>query len=294
MAGARKVRLDCDGSFSEAAKKTVKVRAAEVFAHSEGVLDLGEVERVHDMRVATRRLRAALEVFEPCLPRKRHRKALKKVKALADALGERRDADVEIVLLEGLLDEAAQTDQRTLAKLIEERRLRQAEANESLAPHVAPKRLKKLRRRLRELVKGLDKNGPLRPNIARIVSVRLDELRAFADDALAPGASEAQHDMRIAAKRLRYVLEIFEPCLGEEAETARRAARQLQSVLGDLHDCDLMLSKVEQIGSVAAALRARRRRLFQEFVELWQSEASEGTWAALGASLEHAPSIDRL
>ena len=79
----------------------VKVRAKEVFAHSDGVLDLDDVERVHDMRVATRRLRAALEIFEPCFPRKRHRKALKKVKALADALGERRDVDVEIELARG-------------------------------------------------------------------------------------------------------------------------------------------------------------------------------------------------
>lgn len=153
MAGARKARLDCDASFSKAAKKTVKVRAAEVFAHSEGVLDLGEVERVHDMRVATRRLRAALEVFEPCFPRKRHRKALKKVKAVADALGERRDADVEIALFEGIVDEAVEADQAPLRKLIEELWVRQAEANEALARYVTSKRLKKLRRRLKKLVK---------------------------------------------------------------------------------------------------------------------------------------------
>lgn len=131
----------------------MKVRAAEVFAHSEGVLDLGEVERVHDMRVATRRLRAALEVFEPCFPRKRWRKALKKVKALADALGERRDADVEIALLEGLVEEAVEADRAALGKLIDELRARQAEANEALASYVTPKRLKKLRRRLKKLVK---------------------------------------------------------------------------------------------------------------------------------------------
>lgn len=129
------------------------MRSKEVFAHSEGVLDLGDVERVHDMRVATRRLRAALEVFEPCFPSKRHRKALKKVKALADALGERRDADVEIALLEGLLDEAAEADQGALRKLIGELRVCQTEANEALAPYVTPKRLKKLRRRLKKLVK---------------------------------------------------------------------------------------------------------------------------------------------
>jgi CHAD domain-containing protein len=134
-------------------------------------------------------------------------------------------------------------------------------------------------------IEGLDPDGPLRPNVVRIVSVRLDELREFVDDALAPDASEAQHDMRIAAKRLRYLLEIFEPCLGEEAKAARGVAKRLQSVLGDLHDCDLMLAKVEHIGSVATALRARRRRLFQDFVELWQAEASNGAWAALGASL---------
>jgi len=153
VAGARKVRLDCDASFSKAAKQTVKVRAAEVFAHSEGVLDLGDIERVHDMRVATRRLRAALEVFEPCFPRKRHRKALKKVKRLADALGMRRDADVEIALLESLADEAAGADRAALHTLTDELRLRQAEANEALATYVAPKRLKRLRRRLKKLVK---------------------------------------------------------------------------------------------------------------------------------------------
>jgi CHAD domain-containing protein len=134
-------------------------------------------------------------------------------------------------------------------------------------------------------IEGLDPSGPLMPNVARIVSVRLDELRELADPALAPEASEAQHALRIAAKRLRYVLEIFAQCLGEEATTARRAVKQLQSVLGDLHDCDLMLTKVERIGSVSAVLRARRERLFHDFVALWQAEASKGTWASLGASL---------
>ena len=90
MARARDVPgLDCDESFARTSARVVKVRSAEVFEHSAEVLDIDEIERVHDMRVATRRLRAALEVFEPCFPAKRHRKALKRVKALADALGAR-------------------------------------------------------------------------------------------------------------------------------------------------------------------------------------------------------------
>lgn len=134
-------------------------------------------------------------------------------------------------------------------------------------------------------VEGLDPAAPLRPNAARIVQTRLDELRSLAERALAPDAAEAQHDARIAAKRLRYVLEIVGPCLGEAAEPARRAAKEIQTVLGDLHDCDTILPKVEHVASLAAALRTRRARLHREFVALWQLQASRGTWAALERAL---------
>ena len=134
-------------------------------------------------------------------------------------------------------------------------------------------------------VEGLEPGAPLRPNVLLIVKVRLDELRDFADEALAADAGRSQHDMRIAAKRLRYVLEIFSSCLGEEAGEARQVAKRLQSVLGDLHDCDLMLAKVEQVDSVTRLLRERRERVFREFVELWQAEVSNGAWAALEARL---------
>ena len=169
MASARKVELDCGGSFAQAAARAVAVRSEEVFAHAEGVLEIDEVERVHDMRVATRRLRAALEIFAPAFPPKRHRKALKRVKALADALGERRDADVEIALLQGLADpgsnlsspenqvQALRPEERdALAHLAEDVRRRQLQANHELEPYVEPKRLRKLRRGLKKLVKAVD------------------------------------------------------------------------------------------------------------------------------------------
>jgi CHAD domain-containing protein len=134
-------------------------------------------------------------------------------------------------------------------------------------------------------VEDLDPSAPLRPNASRIVRVRLEEMRDLGTEALAEGATTAQHDARIAAKRLRYVLEIVGLCFGEEAKAARQAAKALQSVLGDLHDCDLMLPKVAAIESLAEALRDRRERFFCDFVALWQAEASKGTWAALEATL---------
>jgi CHAD domain-containing protein len=146
--------LDCEESFSASAARVIEVRAAEVFEHSDGVLDVGDIERVHDMRVATRRLRAALEVFAACLPAKRHRKALKRVKALADALGERRDRDVEIEFLEGFAAEAPEAGGENLGLMIERLREEQLRANDELAPYVRPKRLRKLRRRLRKLARA--------------------------------------------------------------------------------------------------------------------------------------------
>ena len=58
--------LSADDSYGEAAAKVISTRAAELGEHARGVLDTGDIERVHDMRVATRRLRASMEVFEPC------------------------------------------------------------------------------------------------------------------------------------------------------------------------------------------------------------------------------------
>lgn len=134
-----------------AAARVVAVRAEEVFAHAEGILDLGDPERVHDMRVATRRLRAALEVFEPCFPAKRRRKALRGTKALADALGARRDADVEIGLLEGVAAELDGRDREAAERVLAGVRAERLRANEELAAFVTAKRLRKLRRRLARL-----------------------------------------------------------------------------------------------------------------------------------------------
>lgn len=157
MTRAREVPgFDCEEPFAAAAARVVAVRAEEVFEHSEGVLDLDEIEHVHDMRVATRRLRAALEIFAPCFPAKRHRKALKKVKALADALGERRDRDVSIESLTRFSEQVDERDLAALGALIERLRVEQRQANDELAPYVTSKRLKKLRCRLRRLVEAVE------------------------------------------------------------------------------------------------------------------------------------------
>jgi CHAD domain-containing protein len=140
--------LDCGESFELAAVRAVATRAAEVAAHAGRVLDLEDVEGVHDMRVATRRLRAAMEMFRPCFPRKRYRGAMRPLKELAAALGERRDRDVAIEFLGGFLDDAPAADRGRLEILIARLCEEQARANEKLALHVSEERLAELREAL--------------------------------------------------------------------------------------------------------------------------------------------------
>jgi CHAD domain-containing protein len=169
-------------------------------------------------------------------------------------------------------------------------------------------------------VKGVDPRAPLAENAALIVRVRLEEMRSFARRALEPDGGRAQHDMRIAAKRLRYVLELTEFCFGAPGARARRRARDLQDLLGELRDCDCMLSKVDEhladlrrqdaaavreragdepdldprlsaraphrtayrgLEILLVHLQARRRLLFDRFRGFWAEQERAGTWVKL-------------
>ena len=95
-------------------------------------------------------------------------------------------------------------------------------------------------------IKKLNPAGGLAENAARIVLIRVEELRSFTPRALEPDESVAQHDMRIAAKRLRYVLEATGFCFGRPASNARRRAKELQDLLGEIHDADEMFPRIER------------------------------------------------
>lgn len=119
--------------YAAAGARIVRVRAKELFAQSDGVLDTSDIERVHDMRVATRRLRAVLEIFAPCFPPAQHKSVLRDVKALADALGERRDPDVHIEAMEAFADAVTTAQRPGVERLVQRLRERQAAGNVKLA-----------------------------------------------------------------------------------------------------------------------------------------------------------------
>lgn len=119
--------------YALAGARIVRVRAAELAEQSDGVLDTADIERVHDMRVASRRLRAVLEIFAPCFPRSEFKAVLRDVKALADALGERRDPDVHIDAMVAFARGVTAAQRPGVERLIERLRERQAAGNVILA-----------------------------------------------------------------------------------------------------------------------------------------------------------------
>jgi hypothetical protein len=169
-------------------------------------------------------------------------------------------------------------------------------------------------------VKDLKPAKPLADNAERIVRVRLDEMCGFMPQAADPEEVVALHDMRIAAKRLRYILEITAPIFGDYAATAVRLTKDVQDLLGEIHDCDVQIPEVQafldelvaedarQLVTAAGAapdldpsavrraphrndhaglvallvhLRARRELLYQRFLELWQEYERKGYRARL-------------
>ena len=129
-------------------------------------------------------------------------------------------------------------------------------------------------------VKGLDSAGSLADNAERIVRTRLDELYSFTPKALNPKKVKAMHDMRIAAKRLRYILEVTAFCFGPYAGTALKRAKELQDLLGEIHDCDEMLPRVH------AAVRELQDADVDRLLELAADE--DDLAPELAAKVKHA------
>jgi CHAD domain-containing protein len=134
MAVARRIRLDGEMPFRQAAQRTVQARGPELLATVEAARQGDDIEALHDLRVAARRLRAVLEVYEQALPAKAHRRALKLVKATGDASNAARDLDVQIAFLQDFAAQAAAADRAGVQNLVRELERLRAEAAAALHP----------------------------------------------------------------------------------------------------------------------------------------------------------------
>lgn len=254
MAKAKEIEgLDCEANVLDWAEKILRVRFEEVLGKRGAVLDSADVEGVHDMRVATRRLRSALRDFAPLLKKKPLDKPKKDLKRIADALGAARDEDVAIIALKKLHRKAADKNVKSgINNLIEARNARRERAHLNLLETISATALEDLKSRFEKSVgNAINVKNPAKAisfNQAgrRVVGKSVEEFCALTDHIYEPFIDEPLHELRIAAKRLRYAVELYTACWGERIAPFAEGVAEMQSHLGEVHDADIWLESLSK------------------------------------------------
>ena len=248
----------------------------EVFRVLPRILDGNDRESVHDARVASRRLRVAMDAGAPLYPKRWYRKLHGEAKALTRTLGRVRDYEV---LLQQLSSENGQSGgSNHLGRSHLRKRFRREWRREQT---VMRKRLKHYQsRKFRKRIRRRFSEGEMSRHAVAVqgyagsfVAQRIAGFLAFDARLAGNDSPELFHEARIAAKQVRYALELFGPGPEEERSACLGDLRQLQELLGNLHDLDVRIARLD------AEVRTRSGKPRQ---------------AELVASLESVRASDRL
>ncbi|PYS82454.1 MAG: hypothetical protein DMF67_12905 [Acidobacteria bacterium] len=305
MAKAKEIEgLDCGAGGALGIRLVLLTRLEEMCEYRAASLGPSGEEGVHDMRVASRRLRSVLRDFRPYMRAGRRLDAAREeLKRLACVLGAVRDEDVAIRALDELKGEAPEAVAAGLELFADDRAARREGARVELARALEEESFGAVRSRVafafekataprrgkRGEGDGVNEGGPgawgeggpsFRDVGRQVIARSWDDLSSRGPEIYRPLKSRRLHKLRIAAKRLRYALELFAPCYGEALRELARELAQLQTALGQLHDCDAWLEEFGQYLSArkgledscradAEELTARRReaafRLLEHF-----------------------------
>ncbi len=255
--------------------QTTTKRLTRMLSHSQGVEANEETEPIHQMRVWSRRTRAALELLESLADGKALAELRREVKAVMRALGEARDLDVMLGRLRGRV-EALPVSQRAGVEAFIERLGRQREkmqetvvkavrhmerydpvprleailsAQASTDGRGAAKQGKQKSANAKK-ARNRDRQAPFFVHAAQMIGRRLEDLMEYQRYIADADNAYQLHQMRIAAKHLRYTLEIFEEPYqqytshGPSVSEAIDEVKSLQEHLGQIHDADVLVPQL--------------------------------------------------
>ena len=134
-------------------------------------------------------------------------------------------------------------------------------------------------------VDDVDPGAPVIDNARRVLAVRIAEFYSFEPIVSHPELSEALHDMRISAKRLRYTLELFRAQFGKAGERQIERVKSIQELLGTLHDHDV---RIDLIGDELSQLMVEQSRKTRSDI----AEASPEELVAIAAAALRPPPDD--
>jgi CHAD domain-containing protein len=251
-----KIRLD--DSMAQAARKTLLQHWERMLEHEAGARAGTDIEQVHDMRVATRRLRAALRVFADHLDADTYKPFIKMLQRTAHALGAVRDLDVfrdkAQKYLSTLPDERKAELDPLLAAWQTEYLHARGKLIELLDSHAYTRMKTEFAQLLRTPGAGaaateMNDGTPIAQRVRDVVPIMLLRgwaiVHAYDESVCAPDVPLARlHQLRIASKDLRYTLEFFADVMNPNAQTLIEQMKQLQDHLGNLQDavvaCNLL------------------------------------------------------
>ena len=213
----------------------------------------GDVRSVHQARVATRRLREALPVLRKSLDADAIDRARLRVRRMTRALGPVRELDVSLQHLEEFAGRGVASGRAiaTVRQSISEERLH---CRRDMLTAITPGKVDRLRRELSAVGSGPEvggRPGAIRDAVER-VERRAGRLRKAIEDAGSLYLADRLHTVRIAAKKLRYAMEI-ERELKRSRVTARiRQLKTLQDLLGRMHDLQVLADHTRAVQAEAA------------------------------------------
>jgi CHAD domain-containing protein len=297
------------GPLNDLAAETIKRSLDELTSAIAGAKTSRHIERVHRMRVSSRRLRTSLGIFEGCFGRRKAKAWRTSLQRLGRSLGDVRDLDVQSEFLEEFMKEHTDRTihpglERLLLRLTQRRDRRQRRLRRVLDRFEHADVLSEIGHASENVC--LRDPAPTRELAAEMINARLDDMLALEPCLDDYQNVEALHEVRIAAKHLRYTLEVFEPLLGEQARQPLDHLRQIQKILGDLHDCDVwieflprfiekekkrtrrFLGHTKGFKRIARGLlhlqeqRIRSRQdIYMALIEFWAQCRREGTWGTI-------------
>ncbi len=276
----------------------------------EGVREAEDIEFIHRMRVASRRIRSCLPLFEDCLPPKKYRQWRKEIRNITRALREARDADVQIAFLKTYIEKL---EEESLRPGVQRFLLRLRQRRERVQPRVIKaidrflksgvvEDMEKSCRKMQRRHTGVNSPEIYQKALTHITS-RLEEMFAHEASVYIPENIEEHHAMRIAVKRLRYTMEVFSPLYEGGLENQIDVCKKLQDMLGDMHDCDVWMDYLPQFMEEERAysldyfghddsfrilepglrhlqqyLRERRLAIYKEFAAYWKDIQEQNIW----------------
>ena len=234
-------------SMNEAGRKVIMVHFEAMLDNEEGTRDGEDPEALHDMRVATRRMRAAMRIFEPYLSRSAARRVQKDMRAVARALGAVRDLDVLIIHARNFRDELPSEQQEDLDGLLDSWAGKRDRARGKMLTLLDSKDYGRFKVRMMEFLgKAIappDQRAGAQPYEVRHVAgsaiwEHYEAVRAY-ETLMDQPTVEQLHALRITGKYLRYTLEFFSETLPSDGKGLIKDVVSLQDQLGELHDADV-------------------------------------------------------